>query len=339
MAKTQSSVIGAPKHVLAFVNPASGSRRGHAVIERLRQFSQPRITLHITTPNFDFSEAIDNGLANGVDRILVAGGDGTLMESVSGAQRVLGPDLMPFSWVPVGTGNVVTGCLGIPHRLSPATRLALGPGVIRRIDLVKVGQRCSVLRVSTGFEAEVAYDVTREDKDRLGLLAYGISGLRSLRQVRPTEYWISLDGQPPIHVEGILAFITATGALTWINSISLINQAIQPDDGLIYAGVLRPLNPGRVLNSVTNLVAGSGFPPESIIYFSARKRIVIDTKTPEPTQIDGDPLGTTPIVADLLPHALPIVVAPQARRAGLSFDWFSQEHSINKRKRMNVDQS
>jgi diacylglycerol kinase family enzyme len=109
--------------------------------------------------------------------------------------------------------------------------------------------------------------------------------------------------------------------------MSVINEAIQPDDGLLYAGVLRPLNPGRVLNSVTNLVTGSGVPPESIIYFSARKRIVIDTKTPQPVQIDGDPVGTTPIVADLLPLALPIVVSRRRRRSPLNLEWFSQEHA------------
>lgn len=325
MTEYELTPVDAPQHVLAIVNPASGSKRGAAVVERLRSISRPRVTLHVTTPDFDFAEAIRAGLADGVDRILVAGGDGTLMEGVSGARRVLGENLLPFSWVPVGTGNVVSGFLGLPHRVDPAIRLALGPGAIRRIDLAKIGDRCSVLRVSTGFEAEAAYRVTREDKDRLGILAYGISGLRSLRQTRPVEYMISLDGQPPILVEGIMAFVTATGALTWINSLSVINEAIQPDDGLLYAGVLRPLNPGRLFNSFTNLFAGSGFPPESIIYFSARKRIVVDCKTPQPTQIDGDPLGTTPIIADLLPRALPIVVSREAKQgAGAYLEWLSQ---------------
>jgi diacylglycerol kinase family enzyme len=326
MVEIALTTIDAPTHVVAIVNPASGSKRGADVIERLQGIKEPRLMLHITTPDFDFASAIEAGVKNGADRILVAGGDGTLMEGVSGAKRVLGNDILPFSWVPVGTGNVVSGFLGLPHRLEPAIKLALGPGAIRRIDLAKVGDRCSVLRVSTGFEAEAAYNTTREDKDRLGVLAYGITGLKSLRQTRPVEYLISLDGQSPIHVEGILAFVTSTGALTWINGISVINEAIQPDDGLLYAGVLRPLNPGRVLNTVTKFVAGSGLPPESIIYFSARKRIVVDAIEPQPTQIDGDPLGTTPIVADLMPKALPIVVWRHRRRLPLHLDWFSAEH-------------
>ncbi len=315
--------IEAPRHVLAIVNPASGSKRGQKVVERLRSMTAPRVTLHVTTPDFDFAGVIERGVAEGIDRILVAGGDGTLMEGVSGAQRVLGDQSVPFSWVPVGTGNVVSGFLGLPHRLDPALKLALGAGAIRHIDLARVGERCSVLRVSTGFEAEAAYKVTREDKDRLGVLAYGISGLKSLAQTKPVEYLISLDGQPPIHVEGILAFVTATGALTWINGLSVINEAIQPDDGLLYAGVLRPLNPARVLNSVTKFVSGGGLPPESIIYFSARKRIVVDARTPQPTQIDGDPLGTTPIIADLMPRALPIVVPRERQRIFSYLDWLS----------------
>ena len=323
MAETEPILVDAPTHVLAIVNPASGSKRGATVIERLRQVTEPRITLHVTTPDFDYVRAIEDGLKNGADRILVGGGDGTLMEGASGAQRVMGRDILPFSWVPVGTGNVVSGFLGLPHRLGPALRLALGPGTIRRIDLARVGDRCSVLRVSTGFEAEAAFNVTREDKDRLGVLAYGISGFRSLRQTKPIEYLISLDGQPPIRVEGIMAFITSTGALTWINGLSVINEAIQPDDGLLYAGVLRPLLPGRVINSLTNLVTGSGFPPESIMYFSARKRIVVDAKTPQPTQIDGDPLGTTPIIADLVPKALPIVVHRPRSSAMAYLEWLT----------------
>ncbi len=323
--ETQWPGVDAPQHVLAMVNPASGSKRGQAVLERLRAIRHPHITLHATTPDFDFAQAIEQGVAAGADRILIAGGDGTLMEGVSGAFRALGEAVLPFSWVPVGTGNVVSGFLGLPHRLEPALKVALGPGLIRRIDLARVGERCSVLRVSTGFEAEVAFDVTREDKDRLGVFAYGLSGIKSLRQTRPVEYLISLDGQSPIRVEGILAFVTATGALTWINGISVINDAIQPDDGLLYAGVLRPLNPARVLTGVANLVAGSGLPPESIIYFSARKRIVVDARTPQPTQIDGDPLGTTPIIADLMPHALPIVVPRERPRPWSSFEWLSTD--------------
>ena len=329
MTGTEWTSLDAPKHVLAIVNPASGSKRGNVVIERLRMIRDTKITLHVTTPDFDYAAAIRSGVDHGADRILVAGGDGTLMQGVSGARQALGQDILPFSWVPVGTGNVVSGFLGLPHRLEPALKLALGPGSLRHIDLARVGDRCSVLRVSTGFEAEAAFNVTREDKDRLGVLAYAIPGLRSLRQTRPVEYLISLDGQPPLRVEGIMALVTATGALTWINGLSVINEAIQPDDGLLYAGVLRPLNPGRVLNTVTNLVVGSGLPPESIIYFSARKRIVIDAKTPQPTQIDGDPLGSTPIIADLLPRALPIVVMPERQRASSYLEWLSREPIVD----------
>ncbi|NDJ76589.1 MAG: hypothetical protein GYB65_10055 [Chloroflexi bacterium] len=300
--------VPAPERVLAIVNPASGARRGRSVIERLREIRIPDITLQITTPDFDFARIVEQGVANGIDRIMVAGGDGTLMGGVSGARQVLGDDMLPFAWVPVGTGNIVSGFLGIPHRLPQALKLALGPGKIWPIDLAQVGDHFSVLRVSTSFEAEAVRNITNEDKNRLGLLAYGISGFQSLRRVRPTEYLISLDGQPPIRAEGVLAFITSTGALTMVHGRSVINEAIRPDDGLLYAGVVRPLLPGRVLNGFRHFLTGNGLPPEAIMYFSAHKRIVIDTARPELTQIDGDPLGTTPLIADLMPGALPIVV-------------------------------
>lgn len=326
MTATGSVRVKAPEHVLAIVNPVAGSKRGQVVARRLRELKRPpRVTLHETTPDFDFATAIRDGIEQGADRLLIAGGDGTLMQAVSGSLNASDAGRLPIGWIPAGTGNVVSGLLGLPHRLEAALKLALGEGSLREIDLAKVGEHCSVLRVSTGFEAETAANVTREDKDRLGLLAYGISGLRILAQTKPVEYLISLDGQPPVRVEGIMAFVTATGALTWISGLAVMNDEIQPDDGLLYAGVLRPLNPERVLSSVTNLITGSGFPPESILYFTARKRIVVDSRTPQPTQIDGDPLGTTPIIADLLPKALQIVVPQEHhQRAAPYLEWLSR---------------
>ncbi len=316
--------IPAPQHVLAIVNPFSGSKRGRLVIERLQTVHQPRVTLHVTTPEFDFAKAIHEGLEQGIDRVLVAGGDGTLMLGVSGALQVTGESALPFGWIPVGTGNVVSGFLGIPHRMDAALKLALGEGALREVDLARVGERCSVLRVSTGFEADALHNVEPEEKNRLGVLAYGLSGLRTLRQVRTEEYLISLDGQPPLRAEGIMAFVTATGALTWLNGLALINEAIRPDDGLLYAGVVRPLSAERLFSSVTNLMAGSGLPPEFVLYFTAQKRIVIDTKTPQPAQIDGDPFGVTPIIADILPRALRIVVPRGQSRFASYREWLSR---------------
>ena len=53
--------VEAPQHVLAIVNPASGSKRGQRVIERLREIDSPHITLHATTPDFNFAKAIEAG--------------------------------------------------------------------------------------------------------------------------------------------------------------------------------------------------------------------------------------------------------------------------------------
>jgi diacylglycerol kinase family enzyme len=78
-------------------------------------------------------------------------------------------------------------------------------------------------------------------------------------------------------------------------------------------------------------VAGSGLPPESIIYFSARKRIVVDAKIPQPTQIDGDPLGKTPIIADLMPRALPIVVPVERQQAANYLEWLTRERPAAER--------
>ena len=128
------------------------------------------------------------------------------MDGVVRAYRALGRETLPFSWSG-RDGQRRLRLLGVATPRRRGAKLArAGPDPLTLTW--RGGRSLSVLRVST-LRGGGAYNVTREDKDRLGILAYGISGLRSLRQTRVIEYLISLDGQPRFTVEGILAFITA----------------------------------------------------------------------------------------------------------------------------------
>ncbi len=87
---------------------------------------------------------------DGVARLVVAGGDGTMHQAAQG----LAGTTCALGVVPLGTGNDLAGTLGIPSDLEAATRRALA-GPVRALDLLRVGDRVSASYAGVGFDSAV----------------------------------------------------------------------------------------------------------------------------------------------------------------------------------------
>src|SRR5687768_11921903 len=118
------------------VEVAETSRRGHAT--RLAQ----------------------GAAADGVDVVVVLGGDGTLNEAangLAGSSTALAP-------LPGGSTNVFARTIGLPDDPVEATQLlleALAAGSIRRVGLGSVNGRYFLFHVGMGFDAAVVQQVER----------------------------------------------------------------------------------------------------------------------------------------------------------------------------------
>jgi diacylglycerol kinase family enzyme len=52
-----------------------------------------------------------------------------------------------------------------------------------------------LLRIGIGLEADMVEDADRELKDRLGILAYGLSALQALQNATVSRYHLTIDEQ------------------------------------------------------------------------------------------------------------------------------------------------
>jgi YegS/Rv2252/BmrU family lipid kinase len=111
----------------------------------------------------------------GYDRIVAAGGDGTLNEVVNG----LAPSSVPVAFLPLGTTNVFALEAGIPCKIEAACRLALA-GTPCPICLGLADSERFLLMVSAGFDAAAVHRVDLALKRRAGKLAYLASALAIL---------------------------------------------------------------------------------------------------------------------------------------------------------------
>lgn len=103
--------------------------------------------------------AAEAGRAGGFDRVVAAGGDGTLNEIANGLQ---GSDL-PVAFLPLGTVNVFALETGIPLELEPACALAV-TGQPRRISLGRINGESFLLMASAPAPLQVRLaDGSRHD--------------------------------------------------------------------------------------------------------------------------------------------------------------------------------
>ncbi len=135
------------------VNPAAdGGRLGHEwprIEKRLSEcgLSAPAV---FTEAPWHATELAAAAVAEGVQRVVVAGGDGTVCEAAEGLFGAGGGEL---AILPLGTGNDGARTLGVPTDLEAAARAATG-GSSRSVDLITIGDH-AVLNAVAGAPGSV----------------------------------------------------------------------------------------------------------------------------------------------------------------------------------------
>ncbi len=282
------------------INPAAG--RGSAVLKELNRVFFPAgisWSVEVTLGEGDAYRKAQAIAAGGAEVVAVVGGDGTVSEvatALAGTQTAL-------AILPGGTGNVLARELKIPRTLSRAAKLLTGELHVRVIDLGQVGERKYLLRAGVGFEALVIQHTPRQLKERFGLLAYGIAGLKSLRETRPLHFEMELDGETAAS-DGFVCTV-ANSAQLGLPGLSL-SPVVRIDDGLLDVIVLRTIDLERLISSsgeaggVARLV--KGFPHWRV----KQAKIVVDP--PQNVQLDGDLLGRSPFEVTCAAGCLRVVV-------------------------------
>jgi len=158
-------------------NPVSGgdARPRIAAAQAYLQNAGAEVDLVMTRARGDAMAEAKRAVEQGYDRVVAAGGDGTLNEVVNGIRS---PDL-PIAFLPLGTVNVFALEAEIPLKLEAACALALR-GEPRRITLGKIDDEFFLLMASVGWDAEAVASVRPGLKKWIGRLAYAVSALEVL---------------------------------------------------------------------------------------------------------------------------------------------------------------
>jgi YegS/Rv2252/BmrU family lipid kinase len=243
-------------------------------------------------------------VAEGVDLVMVQGGDGTVMACVTG----LAGTEVPLAVLPGGTGNLLATNFDIPAELDGAVEVALDGDRVG-LDVAALDDDRFVVMGGIGFDAAMLRDADPGTKERLGAVAYVVSGFRHLRR-RVTRFRLRLDDRPPFERTGQGVLVGNLGRLQ--GGLPVMPDA-RPDDGLLDVAVLQTRTVLDWLALAARLVLRRRRKDPQLELFQAR-RVEIDCDRLQPVERDGDPLDTPRdhLVIEVVPRALTLCV-PQAK--------------------------
>jgi diacylglycerol kinase family enzyme len=305
--------------------PAARDLLAHALKSRLQ------LTVEHTTHRGHGTELAQRAVADGVDVVVVHGGDGTVSGIVNGLLGSPGsppPGPVPaLAVVPGGSANVLARSLGISPDPVAATNQLIQllddyrrHQTWRRISLIDCGEQWAVINAGMGVDAEVvaAVEARRDKGVKVTPLRYwrvAVPVTLAFRRREPI-LTVELAGREP--VTGVhFAWVSNTSPWTYSNSRPLVtNPGCSFESGLgVFA--LTEMKVFPTLRMVGQLLAKGpkGDPKQLIRDDDAPCLRVNSTAGPVASQFDGDYLGLRQTMTfRSVPDALPVVAPPGKNR-------------------------
>lgn len=185
--------------IALLVNEESGSGQAGDVEAMLERAGA-------TVECFDVHEC-ERAAGSGADRIVVAGGDGSIGYAAAAASAAG----IPIGVIATGTANDFAAGLGLPADLDTACALAANGTELKSLELARVGDRPFVNIASVGLSpaaAEHAHGL----KGRLGALAYPIGAIRAGLRAQPVRCRVRCDDSRVHQGEAWQVSIASVGA-------------------------------------------------------------------------------------------------------------------------------
>ncbi|MCD6351405.1 MAG: diacylglycerol kinase family lipid kinase [Armatimonadetes bacterium] len=244
--------------------------------------------------------AAQQAVKAGVDRIVVAGGDGAVhavLPALAGTQ-------VPLAVIPLGTGNVLACEAGLRRGAwRRACQVAVGDHLVR-LDLGRAGGHLFATMFGAGLDACVVEDLGDRTKHQFGRLAFIGQLLRTLGRCQPARFRLRLDDQEQ-EVSAWTVLVSNTARYAW--RLRFAPEA-SPSDGWLDVSVFRfASRPSVAAQGALCFLLSSPDLCPSVQGFRTRK-LRIETDRPVPWQADGELGGHTPVEIEVVPQALTVVL-------------------------------
>jgi diacylglycerol kinase (ATP) len=244
--------------------------------------------------------------ANGVDIVILAGGDGTM----NAAADALVECQLPLGILPTGTANDLARTLGISVSVPEALEVII-EGHLRSIDLGRVNGKYFFNVASIGLSAELIRHHTAERKRRWRIFAYVFSVADAYRATRPFRALVRCNGR----TLRLRAIQIAVGNGRHYGGGMTVSEHATIDDEQLDIYVIKEVSFWALIALFPRLRWGRLEESEAVSVMRGGE-IEIRTRRSMPVNTDGEVTTRTPARFEVVPKVLAVFVPASPEEGG-----------------------
>jgi len=270
-------------NTVVILNPAARSEK--AKRWRARVESVARGCIICATSRAGEAETLARHAAQeGFEKIVAAGGDGTINEVVNG----LAGSNAALGLLPIGTMNVFATELGLPaHDLKLCWNIIQGENT-RLVDLPSANGKYFVQLAGVGLDAQVVKETSLAFKRSFGPLSYLISAAQIAAR-QPPKLFIESESTSVDEA----SFVLIGNGRLYGGPFPFFKHPVI-DDGWLDVVLFKRLGYVEIIKSVQTVVFGLDISAPDIEYFQT-EHLRVTSAQDVPLELDGELAGTCPI--------------------------------------------
>jgi diacylglycerol kinase (ATP) len=285
-------------NTVVILNPAARSdkaKRWRAKVESIAR----GCSIFATSRAGEAEALARHAAREGFEKIVAAGGDGTVNEVVNG----LAGSEAALGLLPIGTMNVFATELGLPaHDLALCWDIIQGE-YTRLVDLPSANGKFFVQLAGVGLDAQVVKETSLTLKRSFGPLSYLISAAQIAAREPPRLF---LESEESLVEEG--SFVLVGNGRLYGGPFPFFKHAAI-DDGLFDVIAFKQLGYLEIIKYLQRVVFSSAIRVPEVEYFQTRRlRVTSDREVP--VELDGELVGNCPVEFQVQERTLR-VLAPQ----------------------------
>jgi YegS/Rv2252/BmrU family lipid kinase len=300
--------------IVAIINPKSANGKTAQLWSRVRKYlSQPVEVLETKAPGHAI-ELTATALRGGAQMVVAVGGDGTINEVANGffdGNRSISPNAT-LAIIPHGTGSDFKRSLKLPDDEKQVVEI-IERGDSRAIDMARVrytsmdgtmAVRYSINVTSFGMGGAVAARANRSSKALGGRVSFLLATLSTALQYSGRNISITLDDTKTIRQSFTNVAIgngQYHGGGMWVCPRASL------DDGSLDITLISELSLFTLVRSLPLLYNGRIYDHPNVEFHRAKR---IEARSEETTliEIDGESLGKLPILVEVAPQAIRVLI-------------------------------
>ena len=290
------------RKLLFIVNPVAGKKKlKNQLLDVIQIFAKGGFSTTVVVTGRR-REAIEfAALAKDYDRIVCAGGDGTLNEVISG--MIEHNITIPLGYIPCGSTNDFASTLGLPTDVKKSADI-IANCMPYPIDVGRFDKRHFTYVASFGLFTAASYSTDQNVKNLLGHLAYVFEGMKDLQAIKPYHMKFVAEDKT---LEGDYVFGAIANSTSFGGIIKLREELVSLNDGLFEVLLVKMPKNIVDLNVIINSLTTSNFDNDRFEFFKTSKLEIVPSE-PTAWSLDGEYMRTDgPVVMENLHGAIQLI--------------------------------